>query len=246
MVANGTRNPPTPPTAPRLDLRVLLVDRDDDTRHLYREYLKQAGCEIDEAQEGREALAKALSRHYDVVVTETRLPGIDGYQLCDLLRRDATTHALPIVVVTGEAYPGDLERARRVGANVVLVKPCLAETLLLEIRRLLHALRNPAPDRPLLFEGASPSAAPAQGLDRRSHDRRTSLSRAHRRGETKNPPATPPTLLCPACDRPLIYQRSHVGGVSARNPEQWDYYECPAGCGTFQFRQRTRKLRSAG
>jgi hypothetical protein len=41
----------------------------------------------------------------------------------------------------------------------------------------------------------------------------------------------------------LQYLRSHVGGVSALNSEQWDYYECAAGCGTFQYRQRTRKLR---
>jgi hypothetical protein len=41
----------------------------------------------------------------------------------------------------------------------------------------------------------------------------------------------------------LTYERSHIGGVSERNSEQWDYYECPSGCGTFQYRQRTRKLR---
>lgn len=245
MVANGTKSP-SPPTDPRLELRVLLVDRDDDTRRLYRQSLSHAGCETDEAQEGREALAKALSRHYDVVVTETRLPGLDGYQLCNLLRRDATTHALPIVVLTGEAYPGDLERAYRVGANVVLVKPCLPETLLLEIRHLLHALRNPDPDLPRSLDRTNPSASRSHRLDGPDHDRRTSLSRAHRRGETKDPPATPPALVCPVCNHLLTYQRSHVGGVSARSPEQWDYYECPNGCGTFQFRQRTRKLRSAG
>jgi hypothetical protein len=39
-----------------------------------------------------------------------------------------------------------------------------------------------------------------------------------------------------------MYEHSHVGGVSQRHPEQWDYYRCSA-CGRFQYRQRTRKLR---
>ncbi len=50
-------------------------------------------------------------------------------------------------------------------------------------------------------------------------------------------------MTCPRCDRPLLYEKSHVGGVNARELEQWDYFECPQGCGTFQYRQRTRKLR---
>jgi len=50
-------------------------------------------------------------------------------------------------------------------------------------------------------------------------------------------------LVCPNCDRALQYVRSHVGGVSARLSEQWDYYTCHGACGTFQYRQRTRRLR---
>jgi hypothetical protein len=57
------------------------------------------------------------------------------------------------------------------------------------------------------------------------------------------PPASPPQLICPDCDRPLDYKSSQVGGVSVRNAEQWDYFICGAGCGTFQYRQRTRKVR---
>jgi hypothetical protein len=53
----------------------------------------------------------------------------------------------------------------------------------------------------------------------------------------------PPPLVCPACDRALQYVRSHVGGVSERLPEQWDYYTCHGACGTFQYRQRTRRVR---
>ena len=58
-----------------------------------------------------------------------------------------------------------------------------------------------------------------------------------------DPPIRPPTLVCPSCYLTLHYLQSYIGGVSARLPEQWDYYECETGCGTFQYRHRTRKLR---
>src|SRR4051812_34132269 len=106
---------------------VLLADRDEDTRQMYAQYLRLSAFDVDEAEDGRDVLAKALSRQYDVIVMETQLPGIDGYHLCDLLRRDGATQRIPIVVVTADSYEPDLHRARNAGADVVLVKPCLPE-----------------------------------------------------------------------------------------------------------------------
>jgi hypothetical protein len=71
---------------------------------------------------------------------------------------------------------------------------------------------------------------------------RMALAKAHQRFATTSPPASPPSLMCPRCDRPLVYARSHVGGVSANHPEQWDDFDCPS-CGAFEYRHRTRKLR---
>ncbi len=53
----------------------LLVDRDADTRRMYAEYLKRSFCIIEEADDGRAALAKAISSRPDIIVTETQLPG---------------------------------------------------------------------------------------------------------------------------------------------------------------------------
>src|SRR2546429_5820250 len=94
----------------------LIVDHDADTRQLYSQVLTLARFEIDEASEGREALAKALSSHHDVIVTETRLPGIDGYQLCGLLRREPCTRTLPIPVVARGAHANEVERLQPAGA----------------------------------------------------------------------------------------------------------------------------------
>lgn len=225
----------------------LLVDRDPDTRRMYGEYLEMASCQTDQAEDGREALAKAISRRPDIIVTETRLPGIDGFELCSLLRHDTATLTIPIVVVTGDAFDVDIRRARGAGANAVLIKPCLPETLLAEIHRLLDTSVELRLRVQTLREkvGKQPARSDELMVRSRANQRRVTLSRAHQRRDTEEPPLGPPPLVCPHCDRPLRYKRSHIGGVNARHPEQWDHFECVAGCGAFEYRHRTKKLRSA-
>jgi CheY-like chemotaxis protein len=214
---------------------VLIADRDPDTRSLFADYLRRAGWETEQAEDGRDALAKAIGRHPAVVVTETRLAFINGYELCRLLRGDTDTATTPIIVVTGDGYPGHSSHAQQAGAQVVLSKPCLPERLESEIRKVVGV-------------GATAQGRTVDGRDLPADSRSTaaprrSLVRSHYRHETNAPPLTPPELLCPTCDRPLSYIRSHIGGVSEHHPEQWDYFLCPSSCGTFQYRHRTRRLR---
>jgi CheY-like chemotaxis protein len=205
-----------------------------------------SACMIDQADNGAEALAKAIAIRPSVVVTETRLPAIDGYDLCALLRRDPATRSIPIVVVTADGLDADLRRAKSAGANTVLVKPCLPEMLLSEVARLLDQASTLSDRGAAAVERSSAQIARAEQIieiTNRAQRQRMMLSRVHTRHDTIDPPAAPPSLFCPACDQPLRYTRSHIGGVSARHPEQWDYYECLSGCGEYQYRQRTRKLR---
>lgn len=226
-------------------LRALLVDRDADTRHMYAEFLRLGNYEIEEAEDGREALAKALTARPDVIVTETRLPGINGFDLCRILREDSLTREIPIVVVTGDAFETDMQRARSAGADRVLRKPCLPDALASEIWSVItqpSGLR--ARLRATPTKASEPPARSAQLLERsRATHRRAMMSHVHDRRETTSPPVESPALVCPTCDQPLKYVKSFVGGVSIRHPEQWDYLECAGGCGTFEYRHRTRTLR---
>jgi CheY-like chemotaxis protein len=110
--------------------RALLVDGDGDTRDLYQTFLVPRRYSVEHASDGREALAQAMLHPPDIIVMETRLGGVDGYCLCELLRAARDTSTVPIVVLTADARPASLERARRAGADVVLTKPCLPEVLL--------------------------------------------------------------------------------------------------------------------
>jgi CheY-like chemotaxis protein len=226
----------TPPHLAALPWTILVVDADDETRALYRHSFSLAGCEVVEAADGREALTKALIRPPTLVVTETRLPFVDGYALCEILRVDRTTADVPILIVTAEARPAQIERARKAGADTVLIKPTTAEHVLSEARRLMADAKRIR---------ASAATVRATALTQRdtAARQRTRLSKSCSRFTTTTPPNTPPSLVCPSCDHPLTYEHSYVGGVSDHHPEQWDEYICPATCGRFQYRQRTRKLR---
>jgi len=143
--------------------------------------------------------------------------------------------------------PTNVRLAEAAGADAVLIKPCLPQELAAEIRRLLsqsHELKARGRE---LREKVGTQRAKSQELIQRSeaNQRRVALSRVHRRGATSAPPVAPPALLCPTCDQQMKYVTSQIGGVSERYPEQWDYFECKACRGTFEYRHRTRKLRAS-
>lgn len=225
--------------------RVLIADADADTRSLYRRTLHAAGCDVLEAADGRDALAKALSRTPSLVVTEALLPFIDGYALCALLRHDSATRAVPILMVTAETRPIELARAKHAGADVVLVKPAAAGLLLNEMRRLLMQANDLRGRSGAIREQVAAQLKKAADLIERSAAHHRSLARRHERYVTTNPPFPPPPLVCPVCQIPLRYEQSHIGGVRTYQTEQWDRFSCTALCGTFEYRHRTRKLRKA-
>jgi CheY-like chemotaxis protein len=211
---------------PAAQTRVLIADGDDDNRELYRESFTLSGWQTAEASDGREALVQALIVKPRIVVTELRLPIIDGVSLCEILRRDRATANVLIVVVTSEMRAAQLARAERAGADSVLVKPSAPDVVINEMQRLLGS----AP-----IQRAAP-ALPAPG------PRRTAFVKAHNRHWTTRPDVPPISLTCPICGQALRYQETFVGGVSRHHSERWDYYAC-VRCGHFQYRVRTRKLR---
>jgi len=116
---------------------VLVVEDDPETRQFYIEALARNGFRVDAAHNGHQALEKALRSPPDLVLLDIAVPGIDGIELCRRLRADARTHDVPVLAVTGyddRDYP---DRARLAGANQVLIKPCDADLLVAEARRLI-------------------------------------------------------------------------------------------------------------
>src|SRR5262245_5208216 len=205
----------------------LVVDRDAGARLSYATPLRGQAYEIDEADDGRDALAKALAFNPALIVTGARLPGISGIELCRLLRRDAVTGGTPIIVVADPVASHDVDQARAAGADLVILKPDVPERLPQAIGHLRTVSVELQDRSRAARERAAAQVARSHELMTRSREAAAGivLSHVHRRGPTVTPPAPPPHLTCPACDRPLRYLQSQIGGVSARYPEQWDYFE---------------------
>lgn len=164
-----------------------------------------------QAADGREALTKALVHRPALLITELRLPILDGYALCEILRRDRTMFDVSILVVTTETRPGEIDRARQAGATALLVKPAATSTLVREARRLLaqsHELRersNTAREHARVHTDRSANLLAHS-------NKQLALSRTYSRFATTTPPMPAPTLTCPLCERPLTYECSHIGG----------------------------------
>jgi CheY-like chemotaxis protein len=221
--------------------KVLLADPDSDTHPLYAQLLGLEETDITHAIDGRNALVKALEYPFALIITETRVPFLDGYSLCEILRHDGATITTPIMVVTADARPASLERALRAGADVALAKP-VTDVMSSEAHRLMRRSRDLRDRSDRLLEAATLLDKPESRLQS-SKPLKVTQTRGHRRYDTAQPPMAPPDVLCPSCDRPLRYEFSYIGGVTARDSEQWDRYTCSGPCGCFEHRQRTRRVR---
>ncbi|MFN8065566.1 MAG: response regulator [Vicinamibacterales bacterium] len=202
---------------------VLVVDADDVARETYKRSLTAAGLTVHEAGDGREALVQIHALKPHAVVLDARLPYINGLQLCSLLKNDAETAGLRIVAIATDGAE-EQQRFHERGADAVFMKPVPVDVLTSTVRG--NPISSASPDRSVAVAAARP----------------LTKAKAHERYVTTHPPLSPPQTRCPQCDGSLHYSHSHVGGVSERHAEQWDYFVCTTH-GTFQYRHRTRRLR---
>jgi two-component system, cell cycle response regulator DivK len=117
---------------------VLVVDDVDHGREIFAEYLEFRGFRVATAADGLEALEKAFELRPDVILMDLSLPGIDGWEATRRLKQDERTRHIPIIALTAHALASAHERAREVGCNAVVTKPCLPKDLELEVRRQLE------------------------------------------------------------------------------------------------------------
>jgi DNA-binding response OmpR family regulator len=138
---------------------VLIVAGDRAARQMFRQFLVPRGFVVEEAGNGSEALAKAISDPPDVIVTERDLPGFSGDQLCRMLKEDRDTRRVPIVLLADGPAGGE-DVADSV-ADATLAKPCPPDRLLTEIK----LVRDRSAD---LRDRARPARSAARRLVRRS------------------------------------------------------------------------------
>lgn len=125
--------------------KILVVDDDVEIVEMLSYILKQAGYAIGTACNGIEALKKVRSLSPDLVLLDLMLPELDGFAVCETLRRHADTAKLPVIMLT--AVSGELGRLSGLdcGANDYITKPFSPKVLVLKVEALLNKQDSPRP-----------------------------------------------------------------------------------------------------
>ena len=105
---------------------------------MYTEYLEFSGFDVVEAENGMEALQRAIDAAPDIILMHLSRPVMDGWEATRRLKADKRTASIPVVALTGHALAGISEGAKRAGCDAFVTKPCLPEDLVKEIRRILE------------------------------------------------------------------------------------------------------------
>lgn len=128
--------------------KLLVVDDEEEVRHLITEGLTQRGYEVVPASSGEEALEKVTAERPDIVILDVDMPGMDGIQTCREIRRSLF---MPIILLSAHCEETDIVLGLGVGADNYLIKPFRMPVLLAyidaAIRRQMFYSQSPSQAR---------------------------------------------------------------------------------------------------
>jgi len=124
---------------------ILVVEDEEDVLELLRYNLDKNGFAVETATSGEEAMDKARRMHPDLILLDIMLPGLDGLDVCKVLKRHADTERIPIVMVTAKGDEADIVAGLEVGADDYITKPFSPRVL---VARVKAVLRRPARSAP--------------------------------------------------------------------------------------------------
>jgi twitching motility two-component system response regulator PilG len=124
-------------------MKVLLVDDTRTLLSLIRVYLMGWQIDFVEAKDGLEGLARAREVKPDLIVSDVRMPGMDGFELCAAVRADPELFQTPLVLLTSLNDEASRRKGKLVGASAFLTKPVAVD----ELRRTVGTLLELPPRR---------------------------------------------------------------------------------------------------
>ncbi len=118
--------------------RILVIDDDATISELVSINLEMAGYEVNQAEDGIKGQALALQVQPDLIMLDLMLPKVDGFTVCQRLRRDPRTIDIPVLMLTALGQIQDKIEGFNAGADDYLTKPFDVEEMLLRVRALLR------------------------------------------------------------------------------------------------------------
>ena len=133
---------------------ILVVEDDADIAALIAHYLEKAGHTVERLTSGSAVMPKLRAQPADLVILDIMLPGMDGMVVCQTLRRDPATAAIPIIMLTARADEGDRVAGLELGADDYVTKPFSPKELVARVKaRLRRVAPGPAGVARLQYDG---------------------------------------------------------------------------------------------
>jgi phosphate regulon transcriptional regulator PhoB len=126
---------------------ILVIDDEKDIVELVSYNLKKEGFAVDAAYDGETALNKIRSAPYDLIVLDLMLPGVQGLELCRIIRGDPAIASTPIVMLTAKGEEVDKVLGLEIGADDYMIKPFSPRELVARVKAILRRAeqQKPAP-----------------------------------------------------------------------------------------------------
>ena len=125
--------------------KILVVEDDRDISDLIAHYLRGAGHHVEQLGHGGEAARRVHELSPDLVVLDVMLPGLDGLMVCQALRSDPATAAIPIIMLTARGEESDRVTGLELGADDYVTKPFSPKELVARVTALLRRTTRSAP-----------------------------------------------------------------------------------------------------
>jgi phosphate regulon transcriptional regulator PhoB len=132
---------------------ILVVDDEPDLVDLVSYNLKKEGYSIDSASDAESAIVKMRNTGYDLLILDLMLPGMQGIELCRLLREDPKTSVLPIIILTAKGDEVDRILGLEIGADDYMTKPFSPRELVARIKALLRRSSKKPPSEEIIKIG---------------------------------------------------------------------------------------------
>lgn len=116
---------------------ILIVDNDPNILLSLEYLMQQAGFEVVIAEDGEQALARVDTTPPDLLLLDSNLPDISGYEVLERLRSEASTSHLPIIMLTAYGRDAEREKGLALGANDYIIKPFSPQLLIERAHALL-------------------------------------------------------------------------------------------------------------
>ena len=117
--------------------RILTVDDSASVRQMVSFTLRKADCEVVEAVDGKDGLAKVSSGKFDLIITDLNMPNVDGIQMIAAVRKLPGYSFIPILMLTTESQAEKKDAGRKAGATGWIVKPFNADQLIAVLQKLV-------------------------------------------------------------------------------------------------------------